>query len=278
MRGIEIDKLKACQLDILKELDRVCEEIGIQYCLAFGSCLGAVRHHGFIPWDDDIDVYISADDLEKLKINAHAFKKPFFLQTRETDINYGLMIARVRNSNTTLIEETEKDRDINHGVFIDIYPLFHCPSSGANLQYLRIISMVYRLMLYGVTPKNRGKVMKIGSRVLLQMTNKKAKRHIADFCYHKLLSQKRTGYLSTFYGDESNISYPEAWFFPVSRVPFEDMFSFIPRNADNYLKATYGDYMVLPPEEKRTMHHAYAVVDTERAYLDYKGVYYCQEK
>lgn len=129
----EIDlvrKLQQAQKTILLELDRVCRKLDLPYCLAFGSSLGAVRHHGFIPWDDDIDVYMRIQDLEKLQENADLFNAGYFLQHHESDSEYGLMITRLRNSNTTLIEKTEIDRDINHGIFIDIYPLFNSPKDG----------------------------------------------------------------------------------------------------------------------------------------------------
>ena len=91
--------------------------------------------------------------LKKLQENADLFNAGYFLQHHESDSEYGLMITRLRNSNTTLIEKTEIDRDINHGIFIDIYPLFNSPKDGWGARKLIIASMVYRLMLYGVCPK-----------------------------------------------------------------------------------------------------------------------------
>ena len=272
-----VRKLQQAQKTILLELDRVCNKLGLSYCLAFGSSLGAVRHHGFIPWDDDIDVYMRIEELEKLQENSNLFNDGFFLQHHESDLEYGLMITRLRNSNTTLIEKTEIDRDINHGIFIDIYPLFNSPKDGWGAKKLLIASMLYRLMLYGVVPQNRGIVMKIGSTVLLRVIPKKTRQKLIKSTYKIMKSSAHTGYLSSLYGDEANIRYPEKWFFPVKRVPFEDIEVPVEANTDEYLKLTYGDYMQLPPPEKRNFHHGYAYIDFERPYVVYKGKEYCKE-
>ena len=270
-------KLKCAQLLIWKELDRVCGLLGLTYCFAFGSSLGAKRHKGFIPWDDDIDVYMKIDELEILQKNANLFKENFFLQHRYSDSDYGLMITRLRNSNTTLIEKNEAQRNINHGIFIDIYPLFNTPKGGLMAKHLVIISMIYRLMLYGVVPKNRGIIMKIGSFVLLKIVPLKLRNYIIKKFYSIIKNTKPTGYLSSLYGDEQNIRYPEDWFFPVQWVPFESVLVPVQADQDQYLSFTYGDYMKLPPKDKQVFHHDYSYIDFENSYLNYKGKYYCKE-
>lgn len=271
-----ISNLQQAQKKILLELDRVCTELGLTYCLAFGTCLGAVRHHGFIPWDDDIDVYMRIEDLEVLQANSNCFKKDFFLQHHESDPEFGLMITRLRDSRTTLIEKTEIDRDINHGVFIDIYPLFSSPKDGWGAKKLVITSMIYRLLLYGVAPQNRGVVMKVGSIILLKLLPKSCRMSIIKRCYTIMKSSNNKEYVSTLYGDEANIRYPANWFFPVKKVKFEDIMVPVQAKVSEYLKTTYGDYMKLPPLEKRRFHHGYAFFDFDNTYIKYKGIEYCR--
>lgn len=271
-------KLQKEQMNILAELDRVCQKLNLTYCMAFGTALGAVRHKGFIPWDDDIDVYMPIEDLEKLQENADEFGTGFFLQFAGSDPEYGLMISRLRNSNTTLIEGTEVDRDINHGIFVDIYPLFNSPKDGWGAKKLVIASMMYRLMRYGVSPQNRGAVMKAGSFVLLKVVPKKLRQKLIERTYKKMKSSPRTGYYSSLYGDEQNIRYKEETMFPVKMVPFEDIQVPVEADADTYLTQTFGDYMQLPPEEKRVFHHEYVCIDFDKPYTDYKGSMYCKEK
>lgn len=281
MTSIENDelvkKLQQAQKTILIELDRVCRKLDVTYCLAFGTSLGAIRHKGFIPWDDDIDVYMRVEDLERLQKYSHLFGDGYFLQHHNSDPEFGLMITRLRNSNTTLIEKNEVNRDINHGIFIDIYPLFNSPKNGFGAKKLIVASMVYRLLLYGVVPKNRGTVMKLGSTVLLRIIPKSFRGKIEKKCYRIMKSSPHTGYISSLYGDEANIRYPEKWFFPVRWVTFEDIRVPVEANPDKYLKKTYGDYMKLPPLEKRKFHHGYVYVDFERSYKEFKGKKYCKE-
>lgn len=267
--------LQKAQLKIFRELDRVCKELNLEYCLAFGTALGAVRHKGFIPWDDDIDVYMRIEDLETLQRNADRFSEGFFLQYRQSDPEFGLMITRLRDSNTTLIEKTETERDINHGIFVDIYPLFNSPKDGWPAKKLVIDSMLYRLLLYGVVPQNRGLVMKLGSTVLLKMISKHGRERLIQKYYQKMKATPYTGYLSSLYGDEQDIRYPESSFFPVQWVPFEDIQVPVEADIDQYLRMTYGDYMTLPPEDKRQFHHDYACVDFDKPYTFYRGIKYC---
>ncbi|MBQ8291219.1 MAG: LicD family protein [Clostridia bacterium] len=271
----DLKELQACQLDILKELTRVCEKNGITFFLVYGTCLGAVRHKGFIPWDDDIDVGMTVADFEKLKACKDEFQEKYFLQTRETDAGYGLMIGRLRNSETTLIEADESYRDMNHGVFIDIYPFFNCPTKKFARKRMVFHSMLYRLMLYQKAPKNRGKMMRIGSKVLLALCPKFLRRAIMKHSEKVLYSYKETGFYSPFYGGLEKKTYAKEMLFPVRKAPFEDTVTYIPAQAEKYLELTYGNYMQLPPEEKRVIHHDFKCVDLENGYLKYKGEYYC---
>ncbi len=269
-------KLQKAQLDILKELDRVCRELKLDYELAFGSSLGAKRHKGFIPWDDDIDVYMRIEELEVLQKQRSLFQKPYFLQYTGSDPEYRMMITRLRNSETTLIEKEEVDRDINHGVFIDIYPLFNSPKSGFGAKWLICVSMLYCLMLYSRVPKHRGLIMKVGSIVLLNLIPRNIRKSIIKHCYNIMRNSPKTGYLSSLFGDEIDVRYSEECFFPAQWVLFNGENVPVQADHDQYLRLTFGDYMTLPPIEQRKFHHDFVYIDFEKSYSAYKGIYYCR--
>ncbi len=117
---IELREIQSIQLDILEELDRVCKQNGLNYYLACGTCIGAVRHRGFIPWDDDIDVYMYVDDIKKLISCQAQFTDRYFVQCKRTDKNFESPIVRLRDSNTACFEKDEIGLDINHGFFVSL--------------------------------------------------------------------------------------------------------------------------------------------------------------
>ncbi len=267
--------LKRVQLEILGEIKRVCDKNDISFFLVAGTCIGAVRHEGFIPWDDDIDIGMLYEDYQKFISLSDEFNSPYFLQTIKTDANYRLQIARVRDSNTTLIENTEKDRDINHGVFVDVYPLYNTPKKGIMQKRLLFVSQLRRLLLFGEAPEKRGKFIQIGANVLLAFTTPKIRKIFLLSADKILEKQKITGYVSFFYGNHIKVIYPRHWFLPVKLTAFEGKQLPVPCDADNYLKVSYGDYMTLPPVEKRVVHHDYSFIDCAKNYKEYKGIYYC---
>ena len=125
----EMKKVWAVELDLLSEFQRVCKLHDLKYSVCGGTLLGAIRHKGFIPWDDDIDVMMMRDEYEKLCKLADEFKHPYFFQTEETDPGSLRGHAQLRNSETTgiLKRELKFKRPFNQGVFIDIFPLDNCP-------------------------------------------------------------------------------------------------------------------------------------------------------
>ena len=117
----------AVELDLMQEFKRVCNKYNLRYCADGGTLLGAIRHHGFIPWDDDLDIAMLRNDFEKLnEVGPTEFKKPYFWQTEETDRGSARGHAQLRNSDTAGIIKTEYERqrnnNFNQGIFIDIFP------------------------------------------------------------------------------------------------------------------------------------------------------------
>ena len=134
MKEVTLRQLQLAELDILLEIDRVCTENNIKYFLDSGTALGAVRHKGFIPWDDDIDICMMRDDYEKfIRLAPEKLSQKYFLQTLKTDPGYNKLHAKVRKNGTVFKEDANLMRNMNHGLFVDIYPFDYLPKHGKKL-------------------------------------------------------------------------------------------------------------------------------------------------
>ena len=278
----EIQPLHEKQYEILEELKRVCDKNGLMYYLAFGTLLGAIRHKGFIPWDDDIDTGMPIADYRKLEklFEKGEFKEGFFLQTANTDPNSGQTYYKLRSDDTTFIVKPQAHRDMHHGIDIDIYPLYNVADNKILREIQALHAVMYMLLEVGEIPQNNGGFMKAAGAVILFLIRGKTRERYKKFClrYMARYEGKNTKYKAHFYGNLNRCRriYPAEVFEKTIPMQFEtDTFS-VPVGYDYFLKKFYGDYMKMPPVEKRGVKlDKLAKIDTEHSYLDYKGTYYC---
>lgn len=274
--NIKIKELQSKQLEILQELKKVCNENDITFYLAYGTCLGAIRHNGFIPWDDDIDIMMKNEDFLKLLSKKNDLPDNLFLQTVETDPEYGLPIARLRIDNTTLIEEDQVNNDIHHGVYIDIYPLYNSPKTETSFFFLKLQALMYRLFLYGNGARKKGRVIGVLSSLIVKSVPNKLKRLYINNFKKKLAEIPESSHYITLYGNDFSVRYSKDCFSDPVDVLFEGEYYPTPTDSHSYLQQMYGDYMKLPPEEQRTHHHDFLFIDLNVDYKNYKGDKYLQ--
>ena len=149
-------ELQKLEFDMLGEVMRISELLGIKCFLVCGTALGAVKYKGFIPWDDDVDVGMFREDYERFCAEAPKFlPEPYFLQTHDTDPVYPLIFAKLRNSQTTYIESSIKSLNINHGVYIDIFPLDLYPVKKSAQRLFEIKKWYYTHLLATVYETKR---------------------------------------------------------------------------------------------------------------------------
>ncbi|MBR5581627.1 MAG: LicD family protein [Treponema sp.] len=263
----ELRKAQLLMLKILKEVHRVCEENNIKYFLSDGTLIGAIRHNGFIPWDDDLDIGMLREEYEKFcKIAPEKLGDEFVLQTTETDPGYAWQFGKVMLKNTVWLESAAKNTNRNNfGIYIDIFPYDKIPKNKI-LQWVilyryRFVDGLIRIKLnYNSFKKTRGFVRKLFYLYKLFFIKiyslKNLIRIREKICKQYLRSEKRiivTKYGGSFKKNQNTL---ESYSISELRV-FEDMKFYIPKAYDSILKNLYGDYMVLPPEEKRTNHGIY---------------------
>ena len=257
----EMKRIWAVELDLVNELKRVCDKYGIQYFADGGTLLGAIRHKGFIPWDNDIDLCMFRDQYEKLcEVAPREFKHPYFFQTEYTDPTSLRGHAQLRNSETTgaIRIELNKTARLNQGIFIDIFPLDNVPKLSSPLQTWQGTKM---RILRGTLSQKMGtaeansfaaKVLRFASHFvtrdfLFRCINKNYVRYNSPDNPYIVC-------LASYYKVQKETFPKEAFGEPV-RVPFEDGMFPVPQDTDLILTTIYGDYMTPPPPEKRVIKH-----------------------
>lgn len=260
MKIIDVIELKNIQLDILKHVDSFCKTNNITYFLCGGSAIGAVRHKGFIPWDDDIDIAMLRDDYDRfIKTYSENDTSVYKLHYFKLDHKVPYPYVKIDNSETVFLEELENDYKM--GVNIDLFPVDSVPESLEKQKeifskYDRLVKIftVKRLPL----KRRRGILKNIVLALSHVMFSFRSFRSLIrsfedNALKYKDEDSKYCAGIVWGYG-RREINLKENWS-EALYVPFEDMMVPVPKGYDGYLSSVYGDYMKLPPEEKRISHH-----------------------
>lgn len=252
-------KLWKCELDMLQKFDEMCQALGLRYFLIGGALLGAVRHGGFIPWDDDVDLGMLREDYEIFLAHAKDwFSAPYFVQNGYNDPEYFGTITRIRDSRTTGVIWRDAKKRCNNGIFVEVYPI---DNVSENLNRLKVQYLEHKILFKILYQYQYGQYT--GNKVLSFL----AKVVVKTFSYeniYKMWSRVCSRYSSiktefcdslTAYWDIGGQKWYLEDVLDTMKVPFEYLMLSIPRNYDRCLKITYGNYMELPPIEERGMHH-----------------------
>ena len=269
----ERKKLWAVELDLLNQLDTVCKKHSLSYMLGAGSLLGAVRHKGFIPWDDDIDVYMLRGDYDKLQHCWRDFEEPYFLQSGYTELEYERKHAQLRNSNTTALIHGDENRNINRGVFIDIFPIDGVSDDESkNLRQRKIDNWFDGWWSNYLRKSCKTRQQKIKRSIIRAITAVLGKQRL----YHAMEKNlSRYSVADTEMWGNRTLDFD----CPRSKRPLEDYsnmietefegFQFpIPANYDAILQQQYGDYMTIPKNRPTSMHGG-MTVSTDVSYAEY---------
>jgi lipopolysaccharide cholinephosphotransferase len=253
----QIAELRTRELEIYHEFSRVCDVLGLKYFLYAGTLLGAIRHNGFIPWDDDFDVCMPYADLMILekKWNEIA-NKEYFLQTRDTDPEYILPWDKIRLTNSAFVETNSQNLHINHGIYIDVFPIVPCTKNKIVLRHdnLRMHFVYSRTYNYFYHEKKKPHFRSIVSWIFLlgrssQSSGKLLWKRFAE-CQKKY---QNTGFVSIT--GFTMTKFPSSIFDSAIDHKFDAITAKVPMNYDLFLRMHYGDYMTPPPLKERKSTH-----------------------
>lgn len=258
-KNVTLSEMREIQLQILDVVDSFCRSRNLRYSLAAGSLLGAVRHHGYIPWDDDIDIMMPRPDYDVFAESFEGVNSNLVFQDVHTDHFHYLPWAKVYDNRTELIQYNSVG-----GVYIDIFPIDGLPDASLLSDYYNKLQRIKDLLWYSLKP-NYKYVNKCFTSIFL-LKAKVIMKHILYPSREKTINLWRdlyntypfdksdfAGEITSVYGMREHM--PKTVFVKYVDILFEGKYYKCVEAYDRYLSILYGDYMRLPPVEKRVSHH-----------------------
>jgi lipopolysaccharide cholinephosphotransferase len=260
-------------LEIMVDVDKVCRENDIDYYIMGGTALGAKRHGGFIPWDDDLDIYMTPDNYKKFSKCFDQLGRDKYVIQEHGKVNDMVQLSKVRMNGTTYIEPLYKDKEMHHGIFIDIFMLHNCPNIVLQQKiqyfwskYIDVLSLAHRG--YSRRKGAAGFLIKVFRMLPENFLRKFAMRSVYKY------DDKKTDYYCNFFGKArfKQGKYKREIFGTPTDVDFETVKLMAPEKLHEFLKQRFGDYMKVPsPERIKWEQHA-EIWDTNKDFREYVKV------
>jgi lipopolysaccharide cholinephosphotransferase len=255
--------------DMLEDIDDLCRREGIRYMLFSGTLLGAVRHKGFIPWDDDADIILMRSEYERLLTCAEEQldRSKYYVQ-REFSDHWPMQFSKLRLNGTACMEKFRpKDALMHQGVYVDIFPCDCLPKGklGAKLRFAASKAVIAKSLFARGYETNS-----ITKKLFIQLCRLLPGEPLKRFCIGG--GKERSSMVHTFFAGGSRLKsnvFPRAWIEKTVDMPFEGRMFPVSAHYDELLTKLYGDYMTLPTPEERKCKEHFSIVDLEHSYEVY---------
>lgn len=274
----ELRDVQIKSLEILDVFHNFCKQNNLTYFVCGGCCIGAIRHKGFIPWDDDIDVFMPRRDYEKLNVLWKSQMKNTKYNCCRSDETgfYRSLLTYISDEETTFIKERQKDLDISHGIRLEILPIDGCPDSKVKRKIQIFWALVFQIFVNQEAPTSKGKLLEIIGKIMLfpfrtwksrckiwKYAERKMSKYNFDTCNKITELCARYQYMIN--------EYPREVFSDIVYKKFENTEIPLPIGYDTYLSMAFGDYMKIPPKEKQIPKHDAVKIDVKNSYKIYRG-------
>ena len=268
------EKFKEILLQTFQAFDQFCKKNDLTYFGGYGTVLGAIRHKGLIPWDDDIDVVMPRKDYNKFLSLKDKVEGDYEIVNRDNE-GYYLNFAKFQNTKTTILPSPELPFVL--GVFVDVFAI---DENDGHIDKIRDKLEEYEQQLLIYLKSVRNHSFSYLKRCLINHNYKVAFKTISNICYYQFLKNKSLKKIQKLEQEFQQIRgsyycryapivkecliFPKEWFGEGIRVPYENTTMIIPKDFDPYLRTIYGDYMQLPPVEKRVTRHFAVYMNLEK--------------
>ena len=263
-----LNKIQETEIEILQTIDKICHKHNLVYFGIGGTALGAVRHEGFIPWDDDIDIGMPRVDYEKfLEIAREELPSEYHIQHFTTEKKTPFYFTKIRKNNTKFVEYYIKDHDIHHGIFVDIFPFDNVPKNKIicriHFRCCRILYQIFLAKSLKTTSQSRFAHKEGFKGYLRKMLHYFLFFIPKVWIYHtlnwavQLFNNQNADEISHIVRRRLRVFLKDLS--PITYLRFNSIEMPVPHNYDSYLKGQFGDYSTLPPEDKRYGHLPYFV-------------------
>ena len=266
----DLRKMQLTMLDILKYIDRFCRDNHIRYSLSGGTLLGAVRHDGFIPWDDDLDICMLRSEYDRfIELWKNSEHGEYLIQTKESAPKYTQSFAKIRKDHTTFYQKGEIPGDYHMGVFVDIFPIDRIPDGFIKkfIFYWQVIR--YQIYVREFIPPNTNFVVKGALKIVYSITSPEIRKTRRKKLLERITKNNSDTSLRLVGIDTLSTmkkSFSADLLDSYTKIKFEDERFPCFSNWNEYLTKFYGDYMTLPPKEQRTWYHHPVILDFEHNY------------
>lgn len=267
-----------CILSIFEEISKICKKHDIPYYAIGGTCIGAIRHQGFIPWDDDLDIAIPIEYFDYFfEVAQSELPKHLVIIDGKRNPQYGYVWNKIADDRTTFIEDWEmKDTRLYKGVFVDIMPISGVPEDGdKQKKFFAKLFQNINLNTWQKVPPRCSASLK--SQIFKTIVHCVLSVFPNDYFYDRAMNQMRaypleesnkTGYTWHTYGGRTLV-FDSVWFRKAVELPFETTGISCPEGYHEMLKYQFGDYMKLPPEDKRVSCHN-PMIDLNKSHFEYR--------
>lgn len=264
----ELRRVQLIELEMLIEVDRICRKCGIKYCISAGTMLGAVRHGGFIPWDDDADVAFLRPEYEKFRnaCEKELDKTRFYFQDYRNTKGYRWGYGKLRRKGTEFIRLNQEFMPYEQGIFIDIMPYDNVPDNYILRAINNFQCFVYRKTFWSeVAKRNETGVKRVIFKLLNKIPEDKLYKSYWQFTTQCNKKETKRIRIFAFPVPGKEFGYLRSSFDELEEIVFEGVKLMGMKDYDTYLSYKYGDYMILPPVEKRKVHPVskLKVIETE---------------